>query len=246
VRSIPDQKMWMHRLVSTFWTIQIHTAIHMPFIHCRAESKAVVLENARSLMFLYECIRAQCTSPAIRNMVAFYGFGSAVVLETMSTSPADRRRVERLKEVFEEDSRKSTVSLHATQVLDYIRKGCFREGCDPSFRADPQHTVTPPSIVLPYFGTIRIVGEKLTSRPILEDDFNPGPPATALHPPSPTPTLPQVQQDFYVMNIDQNPLPQPFGTTEPLNWDFNFGLDPNLAGDVNALPMDIDAWSAVW
>src|SRR5204863_226683 len=56
-RSMPEQILWMHRLASTFWTIQIHSSIHMPFIHSRPESKAVCLENARSLIFLYECIR---------------------------------------------------------------------------------------------------------------------------------------------------------------------------------------------
>jgi len=62
-------------------------------------------------MFLYECIRAQFTSPGIRNVVAFYGFASAVFLETVSTVPADKKRVERLKEILEEDSQKSTFFL---------------------------------------------------------------------------------------------------------------------------------------
>jgi len=79
----------------------------MPFINSRPESKAVCLENARSLMFLYECIRAQFTTPGIRNVVAFYGFASAVFLETMSNQPEDKKRVERLREIFEQDSAKS-------------------------------------------------------------------------------------------------------------------------------------------
>ena len=107
-RTMEEQILWVHRLASTFWTIQIHSSIHMPFIHSRPESKAVCLENARSLMFLYECIRAQFTSPGIRNIVAFYGFASAVFLETVSNIPADKKRVERLKEILEEDSQKST------------------------------------------------------------------------------------------------------------------------------------------
>jgi hypothetical protein len=102
-----EQSLWMHRLASTFWTIQIHTSIHMPFINSRPESKAVCLENARSLMFLYECIRAQFMTPGIRNVVAFYGFASAVFLETMSNQPEDKKRVERLREIFEQDSAKS-------------------------------------------------------------------------------------------------------------------------------------------
>ena len=108
-RTIQEQIIWMHKLVSTFWTIQIHSSIHMPFIDSYPESKAACLENARSLMFLYECIRSRFTSPGVRNVVAFYGFASAVYLETMSSLPADRKRVERLKEIFEEDSAKSTI-----------------------------------------------------------------------------------------------------------------------------------------
>ena len=63
-------------------------------------------------MFLYECIRSQFTSPGIRNVIAFYGFASAVFLETMSTLPADRKRVERLKEIYDEDSQKSILPIH--------------------------------------------------------------------------------------------------------------------------------------
>jgi len=107
MRTPEEQVLWMHRLASTFWTIQIHSSIHMPFIHSQPESKAVCLENARSLIFLYECIRAQFMSPAVRNILAFYGFASAVFLETMSTLPIDKARVVRLKEIFEEDSKKS-------------------------------------------------------------------------------------------------------------------------------------------
>jgi hypothetical protein len=83
----------------------------MPYIRTHPASKAVCLENARSLMFLYECIRSQFTSPGIRNVIAFYGFASAVFLETMSSLPADKKRVERLKEILEEDSKKSTSPL---------------------------------------------------------------------------------------------------------------------------------------
>ena len=60
-------------------------------------------------MFLYECIRAQFTSPGIRNVVSFYGFASAVFLETLSTLPADKKRVERMKEILDEDAQKSTL-----------------------------------------------------------------------------------------------------------------------------------------
>lgn len=81
----------------------------MPFVNSRPESKAVCLENARSLMFLYECIRSQFASPGIRNVIAFYGFASAVFLETMSNNPADKKRVERLKEILQEDSQKSKI-----------------------------------------------------------------------------------------------------------------------------------------
>ena len=62
-RTMQEQIIWMHRLVSTFWTIQVHSSIHMPFVHSQPESKAACLENARSLIFLYECIRSRFTSP---------------------------------------------------------------------------------------------------------------------------------------------------------------------------------------
>jgi hypothetical protein len=107
-RTMEEQFQWVHRLACTFWTIQIHSSIHMPFINSHPESKAVCLENARSLMFLYECIRASFTSPGIRNIIAFYGFASAVFLETVSTLPEDKKRVERMKEILEEDAKKST------------------------------------------------------------------------------------------------------------------------------------------
>jgi len=106
-RTIEEQFQWNYKLACTFWTIQIHSSIHMPFIHSRPESKAVCLENARSLMFLYECIRTSFASPAIRNIVAFYGFASAVLVETVSNVPEDKRRVERVKEILEEDAQKS-------------------------------------------------------------------------------------------------------------------------------------------
>src|SRR5277367_4877667 len=51
-RNVKEQVLWMHRLASTFWTIRIHSCLHIPFINSRPESKAVCLENARSLMFL--------------------------------------------------------------------------------------------------------------------------------------------------------------------------------------------------
>jgi hypothetical protein len=110
-RTMEEQFQWMHRLAGTFWTIQIHSAIHMPFINSRAESKAVCLENARSLMFLYECIRASFTSPGIRNIIAFYGFASAVFLETVSGLPEDKKRVARMEEILDEDAKKSIFRL---------------------------------------------------------------------------------------------------------------------------------------
>lgn len=74
-------------------------------------------------MFVYECIRSQFTSPGIRNVVAFYGFASAVYLETMSSLPADRKRVERLKEIFEEDSAKSTTPVYFV-IYSFLRVFC--------------------------------------------------------------------------------------------------------------------------
>ena len=128
-RNMQEQVLWMHRLASTFWTIQIHSCLHIPFINSRPESKAVCLENARSLMFLYECIRAQFTSPGIRNVVAFYGFASAVFLETVSNLPADKKRVERMKEILDEDAQKSPTptSLQIRSPSD------GRHHCIPSF-----------------------------------------------------------------------------------------------------------------
>lgn len=211
-------------------------------------------------MFLYECIRSQFTSPGVRNVVAFYGFASAVYLETMSHLPADKKRVERLKEIFEEDSAKSMalfiyiyfqrwlilgmVAFHAGQVLEVLRNGCLRGG---ELRRD---LPPPPPILLPYFGMVRIVDKQIDTRHILEQDFSDTttiqPPAVALHPPSPVTTVPQVQDDFYNMNMENEVLmDQPFGGSAPLNWAFNFAMDPAESQDVGQLPMDIEAWSTV-
>jgi hypothetical protein len=108
-RNVQEQVLWVFRLASTFWTIQIHSSIHLPFINSHPESKAVCLENARSLVFLYECIRSQFASPGIRNVIAFYGFASAVFLETMSNLPDDKKRVENFREILREDSQKSSL-----------------------------------------------------------------------------------------------------------------------------------------
>jgi hypothetical protein len=61
--------------------------------------------------------------------------------------------------------------------------------------------------------------------------------------------MPQVQDDFYALNMGNDVLmDQPFGSSAPLNWAFNFAMDPSsgdLPGDFGGLPMDIDAWSSV-
>ena len=100
-----------------------------------------------------------------------------------------------------------------------------------------------------YFGYIRVVDRKMPPRPVLEEDFNPKPPTLALHAPPPTPpTMPQVQDDFYAMNMNSRgfSMDQPFGSGE-LNWAFNFALDPNKTpdGNLGSIPMDIEAWSSV-
>lgn len=43
-------------------------------------------------------------------------------------------------------------------------------------------------------------------------------------------------------------MDQPFGGSAPLNWAFNFAMDPteNQPGDVGGVPMDIEAWSTVF
>ena len=92
--------------------------------------------------------------------------------------------------------------------------------------------------------------KKITGRPVLEDDFNPKPGTVALHPPPPAPTMPQVQDEFYAMNMNNEAyMEQPFGGGSPLNWAFNFALDPTSAAesgtDVGGIPMDIEAWSSV-
>ena len=73
---------------------------------------------------------------------------------------------------------------------------------------------------------VRIADKRINTRPILEEDFSPKPKTVALHPPPPTPTMPQVQDDFYAMNMENELLiNQPFGGSTPLNWDFNFAMD---------------------
>ena len=137
-----------------------------------------------------------------------------------------------------------TVAFHAGQVLEYLRNGCLRGG---EIRQD---LPTPPPILLPYFGMVRIVDKKVDTRHILEQDFNNSrpsqPPAVALHPPPPVTTVPQVQNDFYNMNMESGVLmDQPFGGSAPLNWAFNFAMDPAESRDVGQLPMDIEGWSTV-
>ena len=147
-RTMQEQVLWMHRLASTFWTIQIHSCLHIPFINSRPESKAVCLENARSLMFLYECIRAQFTSPGIRNVVAFYGFASAVFLETVSNLPADKKRVERMKEILDEDAQKSPLLplLKASGLtVRYNRLPSFPSPRVPPQRVSQNHRSSPRS-----------------------------------------------------------------------------------------------------
>ena len=95
---------------------------------------------------------------------------------------------------------------------------------------------------------MRIADKRINARPILEDDLKPR--TLALHPPPPQPTIPQVQDDFYAMNMDNSELinmDQPFGGRPTLNWDFDFALDPtkNSAGELGGMPMDIEAWSSV-
>lgn len=140
-----------------------------------------------------------------------------------------------------------TVAFQAAQVLEYLRSGCLRGA---EIRPD---LPTPPPIILPYFGIVRISDKKINTRHILEDDFNQSttiqPSTVALHPPSPVITVPQVQDDFYAMNMENEiSMDQPFGRTEPLNWAFNFSIDPAEGhyGEVGNIPMDIEAWTTVY
>jgi hypothetical protein len=138
-----------------------------------------------------------------------------------------------------------TIAFQASQVLEYLRNGCLKT-------ADPVPDLRkPPPIILPYFGVIRIADKHINTRPILETDFNPKPQTVALHPPPPAPTMPQVQDDFYAMNMESGGsfMDQPFGSPAPFNWDFNFAIDPGVvaaqSGQVGGMPMDIEAWSSV-
>jgi hypothetical protein len=70
------------------------------------------------------------------------------------------------------------------------------------------------------------------------------PAAVALHPPPPAPTMPQVQDGFYNMNMENEYIDQPFGNMM-LNWDFNFNIDPAVTA-ARETPMDIEAWSSVF
>jgi hypothetical protein len=127
--------------------------------------------------------------------------------------------------------------------LEFIRNGCLRES------GHSTELSKPPPIILPYFGIVRIADTKINTRPILEEDFNPPKPqGLALHPPPPAPTIPQVQDEFYAMNMENEfNIDQPFGGA-PLNWDFNFAMNPGSGGanaQVGGIPMDIEAWSSV-
>lgn len=142
-----------------------------------------------------------------------------------------------------------TISFQAAQVLDFLRNGCLRGG-----ELSPD-LPNPPPIILPYFGILRISDKNFNTRPTPEDTFPQpqtpmlGPSAVALHPPPPVTTVPQVQDDFYALNMENEiSMDQPFGGGAPLNWAFNFAMDPaenNQLGEVGGIPMDIDAWSTV-
>lgn len=140
------------------------------------------------------------------------------------------------------------MAFQAAQVLEFLRNG----GCAGSDREPSPDLPNPPPIILPYFGIVRIIDKKVHTRHLLGNEFNPpkAPQTVALHPPPPTPTVPQVQDDFFAMNMENNVLlDQPFGGSTPLNWDFNFAMDPSSGtsfGNVGELPMDIDAWSSVF
>jgi hypothetical protein len=59
--------------------------------------------------------------------------------------------------------------------------------------------------------------------------------------------MPQVQDDFHAMNMDNEILQPHFGENIPFNWDFNFAMDTNAtSGEIGAMPMDIEAWSSVF
>jgi hypothetical protein len=142
------------------------------------------------------------------------------------------------------------IAFQATQVLEFLRTGCLKE------RDKPSHELTtPPPIILPYFGIVRIADKKLSpTGPILQQDAV-LPHTLALKAPPHTPTVPQVQNDLSAMNMDgQNAFnamavqqqPPTFGDTA-FNWDFDFAVDPVLGGnsEIGAIPMDIEAWSSV-
>jgi hypothetical protein len=135
-----------------------------------------------------------------------------------------------------------TIAFQAAQVLEFLRNGPCLRGNAPT-----PELPNPPPIILPYFGIVRIADKKINTRPILEEDFNPTKPQTvALHPPPPTPTIPQVQDDFYAMNMENEfNIEQPFGGPTPVNWDFNFAMDSKTGGTPGQVPMDIEAWSSV-
>ena len=133
--------------------------------------------------------------------------------------------------------------------MEFLRHGCFRRSGDPN----PEGSECLPPIILPYFGVIRLGGRKINANPLLEEGFSPKPQKTtvALHPPPPPLTMPQVQNDFYAMKMENEVLidgangtnaPAPFGTSELGKWDFNFAMDPTNDG----IPMDIEAWSSYW
>jgi hypothetical protein len=120
---------------------------------------------------------------------------------------------------------------------------------DPTIGPSP-HLSSPPPIILPYFGVVRIADKTIKPHSTLDQDFNVAPQTVALHPPPPTPTMPQVQDDFYNMNMDNQLLFEPTFGGAPINWDFNVTVGPTMQGSFNGklpggLSMDIDSWSAV-
>jgi hypothetical protein len=134
------------------------------------------------------------------------------------------------------------MAFQAAQVLEFLRNGCMKDSGRPQ-----QDLTSPPPIILPYFGIVRVADKNMHPSGVLLHQDAVLPQTLALKAPPPNPTVPQVQSDLSAMNMDGTFTAEAAFGDPQFNWDFNFAFDPVLDGssEIGSMPMDIEAWSSV-
>jgi hypothetical protein len=135
-----------------------------------------------------------------------------------------------------------TIAFQAVQVLEFLRNGCSKDGGKPHW-----DLTSPPPIILPYFGMVRVADKNIHPSGVVLQQDAVLPQTLALKAPPPNPTVPQVQSDLSAMNMDGTFTAEAAFGDPQFNWDFNFAVDPAFGGssEIGSIPMDIEAWSSV-